>query len=364
MITNLFACGAKAPLPAASAPTRGYVDPAVSSNLNAFIGKPYSDTAAIEVYYATNRTKGNAQEPCNDRTFSVFRSDLVSYGLCTVNVPKTHATAAIEIAATPRENPHRYFMGLAHTPLAKEDFIGRLTRQDPRDVLVFIHGFNVAYQEAVMRAAQIAYDLKYQGPVLLFSWPAGTSASLLESALINRTYETNRVNAEKSVPILAALLGDLAAAKRRVHVLVHSMGHQVLVPALEIAAKDAGAPFIGELVLNAPDIDVVQFKSSIPTLQRAASRVTIYCSYNDRAISASETFNQNQRLGACAYLPDIDVVNVQEIDAPVLGLGHGYYASRAVLTDIFQILLGLDTEKRLFIRKSEPNSPEKYFLRP
>ena len=46
------------------------------------------------------------------------------------------------------------------------------------------------------------------------------------------------------------------------------------------------------------------------------------------------------------------------------GLGHGYYASRAVLTDIFQAVLGMEASRRLFIRVAEPNAPENYFIRP
>jgi hypothetical protein len=87
---------------------------------------------------------------------------------------------------------------------------------------------------------------------------------------------------------------------------------------------------------------------------------------NDNAIAASETYNKNRRLGACETAEGIDVINVSEIDAPamgVAGLGHGYYSSRAILTDVQQLLMGLDAEKRLFIRKSEPNSVEDYYLR-
>jgi len=93
----------------------------------------------------------------------------------------------------------------------------------------------------------------------------------------------------------------------------------------------------------------------------------VYCSYNDNAIAASESYNKNRRMGACERVAGTDMINVGEIDAPAMGvggLGHGYYASRPILTDIFQVLLGIPAEQRLFIRKSEPNSTEDYYLRP
>ena len=80
-------------------------------------------------------------------------------------------------------------------------------------------------------------------------------------------------------------------------------------------------------------------------------------------MTASETYNKTERLGACTYSENVDSINVGLIEALSSGLGHSYYSSRAIITDVFQVLLGIDAEKRLFIRKSEPNSTEKYFLR-
>ena len=105
----------------------------------------------------------------------------------------------------------------------------------------------------------------------------------------------------------------------------------------------------------------------VPQLKKVATRVTVYCSYNDNAIAASESYNKNRRMGACERVSGTDMINVGEIDAPTLGvggLGHGYYSSRPILTDIFQVLLGIPAEDRFFIRKSEPNSTEDYYLRP
>ena len=71
-------------------------------------------------------------------------------------------------------------------------------------------------------------------------------------------------------------------------------------------------------------------------------------------------------MGGCERAAGADVINVGEIDAPALGiggLGHGYYASRPILTDIFQVLLGIDAQNRLFVRRAEINSTQDYFLR-
>src|SRR5262249_30812720 len=38
--------------------------------------------------------------------------------------------------------------------------------------LVFVHGYNVSFENAIRRAGQIAYDLNFDGPVFVFSWPS------------------------------------------------------------------------------------------------------------------------------------------------------------------------------------------------
>jgi esterase/lipase superfamily enzyme len=316
--------------------------------------------------FATNRVPAGESPECDNASFGITPSDKLSFGVCTLNVPKRHKVGGFELAENPRSDPHQYFRTLSGSPLDETALLQRL-RLTSGDILVFVHGFNVRFQEAVIRASQVAYDLKFQGPVVLFTWPAGGEDGLLSGAMISRTYADNLANAIKSVSPAQAFFKQLAGLDRTVHVMVHSMGHQVVLRSLAQLAQQINRPFIGELILNAPDIPVKDFQRLAPQIKKVAERVTVYCSYNDNAIAASESYNKNRRMGGCERAPGVDMVNVGEIDAPALGiggLGHGYYASRPILTDIFQVLLGIPAEQRLFIRKSEPNSTEDFYLRP
>ena len=352
--------------PEPAAPVRRFVPTELSGQLNTLLKEPFSDTGTVEVLYATNRRiKGDASA-CDDSSFGVEASKTMSYGLCRLNVPKLHTVGALDVSDDPRADTHKYFRVLSQETLTEDTLVQALKARQPADVLVFVHGFNVPFREAVARAAQIAYDLKFQGPVVLFTWPAGASEGMFDKTFINRTYEANKANAANSVGPLAGFLKLLAGTGSVTHVMVHSMGHQVAVPALAQAAPTLW-PFIGELILNAPDIPVKDFKTLAPKIKFLAQRITVYCSYNDNAIAASETYNKGRRMGGCALIPDVDIINVGEIDAPTLGiggLGHGYYAGRPILTDVYQTLLGVAAEKRLFIRKAEPNSTQNFYLRP
>ncbi|HNO26281.1 MAG TPA: alpha/beta hydrolase, partial [Leptospiraceae bacterium] len=95
----------------------------------------------------------------------------------------------------------------------------------------------------------------------------------------------------------------------------------------------------------------------------SAERITVYCSPGDNALVASSKVNSNKRVGSCEKIPGVDMINVNQVDAPVFGLGHGYYSSRPVLTDLFQTILGIEARRRLFIRKSGPYNSEDYVLR-
>ena len=323
----------------------------------------YSDTRALDVLVVSNRKLKGAAFGCTNDQLGVERDASAHYGVCKINVPKNHSTGLIKLTKDNRQSSHDFFKILNSKNLS-EPAVFEYLKKSERYPLVFVHGFNLRYEDAVLRASQIAYDLKYQGPVVLFSWPAGAGDGFLDEKMITRTYDNNLKNAKASVSIFKDFLSQLNFHHLKVNLVVHSMGHQVVLPALkDFAQQNPHSKIINELILNAPDFEANEFIDIADMVKSNSKRITIYCSYNDRAMTVSEIYNKNPRFGACAFSEKIDSINVSLVDAPALGLGHGYYSSRAILGDVFQVLLGIEAEKRLFIRKSEPNSTEKYFLR-
>ncbi len=350
------------PLPPPPRPDREIV----SEALNKQVRQPHAETEAMEVLYVTNRElKSNDKIACSNKVFGVNPGKGLRYGLCRLNLPKKSRIGVIQPTEDPRADSHQFYRFQGHRTLTGAEVPSTILSKKPESILLFVHGFNVKFEESVMRAGQIAYDLKYQGLPMVFTWPAGAEDGFAGS-LINKTYERNFQSAQSTQAEMAAFLRWLSAFKVPIHFVVHSMGHQVVVPALDKLSAEAQGPIIEELILNAPDLSVDDFQRFAPSLRKVAKRVTVYCSFNDNAIAASETINSNRRLGACATADGIDVINVSEVDAPTLGLGlgHGYYSSRSIITDVYQLLLGLEAEKRLFLRKSEPNSVENFYLRP
>lgn len=323
----------------------------------------YADTRALDVLIVSNRKLKGPNFGCTNDQLGVELDTSTHFGACKINVPKNHSTGLIKFTKDNRQSSHEYFKILNSRSLSEATLFEYLKKSE-RYPLVFVHGFNLRYEDAVLRASQIAYDLKYQGPIVLFSWPAGAGDGFLDNQMITRTYDNNLKSAKSSISAFKDFLNKIRENNLKVNLVVHSMGHQIVLPALkDFATLNPNSKIINELILNAPDFEADEFINIADSVKQNSKRITIYCSYNDRAMTVSEIYNKNPRFGACAFSERIDSINVSLVDAPALGLGHGYYSSRAILGDVFQVLLGIEAEERLFIRKSEPNSTEKYFLR-
>jgi esterase/lipase superfamily enzyme len=323
---------------------------------------PFDTTQTVTLFYATDRGIQDPAPQCLDPFFSTSSGGELRFGQCRISVPVNREVGTLDLATEAGSNVHTTFRSLEHVTLNRDVFFEK-TKSVPEDVLVFVHGFNVRFEEAAFRASQILFDTKFQGTAFLFSWPAGAPDRFLSSAYLAKTYSDNQKNAAQSVEHFQEFLQGLIDAKKRIFLVVHSMGHQVVLPAL---LKIPGNTFVQELVLNAPDYSAEDFEAQKMDWARVARRVTLYCSPADNALLASARLNKKSRAGTCQTFSGVDVVNVSHVDKPTLGfagLGHGYYSGRPVLGDLSQVFLGLKAEKRLFIQKSFQPDRENYALR-
>ena len=131
----------------------------------------------------------------------------------------------------------------------------RLDGDSSRDLMVFIHGFNVSLKTPCC-AAQLKYDLNFPGEIVLFTWPSRGSLFL---------YPADLSSAEFSGSPLAEFLAAIAEGPwRRVHLLAHSMGGRVLLGGLvDSAASEKG---LGQIALVAADVSTDFFAQQFPKL--------------------------------------------------------------------------------------------------
>jgi esterase/lipase superfamily enzyme len=249
------------------------------------------------------------------------------------------------------------------TPYSAAEFENRLglklksTNQPDHTILIYIHGYNVKFREAAIRAAQIGFDLKVPGAMALFSWPSrGELSAYLQDADSVAASETSIVEFLSRI--------TKAAGNARINLIAHSMGNLGLVRALNSALaheKLAGVRF-GQIFLAAPDVDAKLFRALASVYPRCSEKTTLYVSSADAALFASRWLHKNQRTGyspPVLIVPGIDTVEATKVD--VDWLGHGYYAAAAgVLYDMAILLrsnLSPDQRPGLLLTKTESGHP-------
>ena len=266
-------------------------------------------------------------------------------GTCEVSIPKLHEVGELESPSVLRlefrEDPKRHVVLLGIQPEPADRFFADLRecvgRSSQKSALVFVHGYNVSFEDAARRTAQIAYDLKFEGAPIFFSWPS--QAGILE-------YAVDETNVSWAAPHLLRFLTEVAeqSGAERIHLIAHSMGNRALTSALRDLSlmQKSDKPTFDEVVLTAPDIDADTFVNDIaPAVVKTARRVTLYSSSNDEALIVSKKVHGYPRAGdsgsQLVVLPGIDTVDVSAIDTSLLG--HTYYGDNStVLADIFELL--------------------------
>ena len=226
---------------------------------------------------------------------------------------------------------------------------------DEPQALVYLHGYNVSFDEAAIRAAQIGFDLKVPGAMSFFSWPS-------RGALGGYAADEASIEASEAAitDFLVRLATDSGAA--RLHVIAHSMGNRGLLRAIQRitaqAASTAGIRF-GQVFLAAPDLDVGLFRDLATFYPKISERTTLYVSARDRALEASHWIHQFDRVGYAppvTVVDGIDTVEVTGLDLSILG--HGYFAeAHGVLYDMYH-LLGQNTDPRSRIRLHPKRTPD------
>jgi esterase/lipase superfamily enzyme len=213
-----------------------------------------------------------------------------------------------------------------------------VAKSKENSALVFIHGYNVTFEDAARRTAQIAYDLKFTGVPIFYSWPS--QGKLLD-------YSVDETNVVWTVPHLRQFLADVSkqSGAKQIHLIAHSMGNRALTSVLRdlaLQASDSTRPQFDQVLLTAPDIDADVFKTEIaPAITKTAERVTLYASSSDAALQLSKKLHGYPRAGEAGndlvIVPGMDTVDVTAVDTSLLG--HSYYGdSGSVLSDFVEVL--------------------------
>ncbi len=295
------------------------------------------DRRLVRVWFATNR-KPVESDDLVVRFDSEQSADDLTYGVCNVFIPKSHKPGSIGTPWWRRwirlEADDSLKVHGMHA-LPREVFWAGLARKlenwwdaDQRNLFVLIHGFNVSFEEAAVRAAQIGYDLKVPGEMAFYSWPSHGAAT---------AYAADEATIGASVPHIAQFLHELSehSGANRIHLFVHSMGNRGFLRALERLAADRRPSLrLGQVFFCAPDEDVRTFKDTVNRYPHESEQRTLLVSPDDQAVFLSQWKHRHDRVG---YVPPITIVKgIETIEVGGFGLlemGHGYFAESGPIID-------------------------------
>ncbi len=324
----------------------------------------------VPVFFGTERKR---QELATKVTFTADRAGKLQLGRAIITVPKAADRKRGEI---PRPGFWDWIWGVPvggdparHFTIVKngfrifssaEDFIAevRAHMKDAGDykehAFVFVHGFNVKFDAALYRTAQIAYDLGYDaqgrhipfGTAFLYSWPSGGKTF---------DYAYDLESARLTIDHFKAFLELVAtqSGAKQIHLIAHSMGNVPLMNALAEFAENPPKTDakINQVVLAAPDMDVKEFEKLARSITPFAKSVTLYASSRDVAMKASRKVHRDKpRAGDVGDTGPIIVNKVYSIDISALStaifsIRHSEYAeNRELLSDM----------NRLFVKQEQP----------
>lgn len=260
--------------------------------------------------------------------FGETRPDGLKFLHVDVSVPPTHSPGRVEWPDGPPDAATDFVITGSHVYRGAGDMIGAMKRRTPgNESLVFVHGYNNTFSDAVFRFAQMRTDFGVEGPGIVYHWP---------SAGDPRGYAYDRDSVLYSRDDFKRVLDALTANPGgRVFLLAHSMGSQLVMETLRQAALSGDRTLLNRVngvVLMSPDIDPDVFRQQAEVIGKLPQPFMIFVSQEDRALSlAGFLTGRKPRLGKIRNPDQLKgVKGVQVIDFTALGNDEGLNHAVAV----------------------------------
>ncbi|MGE4371834.1 MAG: alpha/beta hydrolase [Xanthobacter sp.] len=302
-------------------------------------------TSRVNMVAATVRQRVDGPD-----VFSGERGDKVSFLEVDVSIPPDNARQPGEVQ-WPKSvpgNPETDFVTTRLEDMTQkqaESWFNKKIRKTPgRQALVFVHGYNQRFDDAVFRFAQIVHDSGAEVVPVLFTWPS--RGSLL-------AYGYDRESTSYSRDALERLLTFMAKDPNvsEVSILAHSMGNVVTLEALRQMAIRNGRilPKIKNVMLAAPDVDVDVFRTFFHEIGDKRPNFTLFVSQDDKALQVSRrVWGGVPRVGQVdpsqePYRSEFEKNHITVIDLTKLETGdplnHGKFAASPMVVQSIGVRL-------------------------
>jgi esterase/lipase superfamily enzyme/TRAP-type C4-dicarboxylate transport system substrate-binding protein len=311
-------------------------------------GVPGRGGQSSRLYFATTREDTGSAD--YRYRFGDVRTDIVKCGQIQFSAnPSGQTTVAIAGPVTTNS-----------TPTSKEcgDLLNGVLASSKR-MLIFVHGFNNRFSDAVDRAMALKTALGNDTEVVLWSWP-----SKRDGLAGNYSYDKESVGGswrQSFVRFLRTL--KPASEQKPLSILAHSMGSWYTIGTLVVLSDEDDRPVIDNVVFAAPDVPTDEFRNALADLSRVAKHRTLYACGWDWALLMSQDINAYPRAGTGGDTDIIvsDGLESIDVDAAWLSTNHSYvFDPGKVLADLSALVL---TESDAGARglQEKPKSPWHYW---
>ncbi|MGK7896786.1 MAG: alpha/beta hydrolase [Xenococcus sp. (in: cyanobacteria)] len=301
----------------------------------------------VPVYFATDRNSKETDSEAIKVSYGGKRNpeSKLEFGLAKVSIPAEHRMGYLERPRwwnlQFREDINKYVVLLELENYDREYFQTKL-REDIKnslkpEILLFIHGYSVSFQDALLRTAQISHDLEFPGPAILYSWPSAAKKLL---------YTNDETNIEWTIPHLKEFLQFLltTVGAKSLNAIAHSMGNRALARAIkesDFSNLGDDAASLRHIIFAAPDIDAEVFKQFANEFKQKADSFTLYSSSKDIALKLSKAFHGFPRAGDSGenlvVVDGVNTIDASSVDTSLIG--HSYFGdNRSVISDIYYLL--------------------------
>ncbi|MDW5287025.1 alpha/beta hydrolase [Alteromonas macleodii] len=304
----------------------------------------------VDILFSTPRHKVSDKELYNSK-----QSENLNFGKARLSIPINHIEGkkerpslfgqALELFGFEVEDGSKHIVIKDVEDFNEDEFLNCVSEKEA--ALIFIHGFNVSFKEALYQSAQLKFDLKFGGNFILYSWPSWGSLW---------GYVGDKERAVRAGEPLAKVLQDISKTSvKKIFVLAHSMGTYCLSEAVKILNLQKSNLDL-KVALAAPDVNSEDFTSNYAkNYFNNTNSVTIYASDRDRALKVSKFLHWSNRLGyskPITYLDGMDTIDASSFTAGLrktLHLNHSYvFKESDVITDLHGYFFeGKDAATRL-----------------
>ncbi|KAH9556396.1 hypothetical protein CY35_07G024600 [Sphagnum magellanicum] len=205
----------------------------------------------VDVFYATDRLVTVDGEYIGQHSTSkTWREDnRLHYGRITVGVRDINIPSAVE----PSVRILSMDTTLHDDQAGFVKMINQLAKKE-RQMLLYIHGYNVNHKDAIMCAAQLKHNTSFPGLVMVYSWPS-------EGTLWHYDHDEEMI--EKSADLLHGFIKTILTEvleDTKVHICADNMGCRALISAFAFPKSGKGKESQHETIMK---VDVKRTLTSV-----------------------------------------------------------------------------------------------------